>query len=193
MSLSYVQDVLSSVSPQGMCLLEGSTQGQMKTTVEKNKRESTNMLITWLHAERYIACTNTHMLQHETPLLVSGSGTNANTFKYKHMDLSSPRDPLGHGRSTVSPLWVVGHWTPRTSLDSQTCGSRSLGGRGGRRVTGTVAVIGRRSGCLLIEPIGREVGARGRAVEGLALAEEGLAGRVVATWVVVRGPEETQE
>lgn len=58
-------------------------------------------------------------------------------------------------------------------------------------MTGTVAVIGRRSGCLLMEPIGREVGARGRAVEGLALEVNGLAGRVVVTWVVVKGPEVT--
>lgn len=40
-----------------------------------------------------------------------------------------------------------------------------------------------------MEPIGRDVGARGRAVEGLALEVNGLAGRVVATWVVVKGPE----
>ncbi len=40
-----------------------------------------------------------------------------------------------------------------------------------------------------MEPIGREVGARGRAVEGLALDVKGLAGGVVVTWVVVRGPE----
>lgn len=60
-------------------------------------------------------------------------------------------------------------------------------------MTGTVAVIGRRSGCLLMEPIGREVGASGRAVEGLALEVKGLAGRVVVTWVVVRGPEVTRE
>lgn len=60
-------------------------------------------------------------------------------------------------------------------------------------MTGTVAVIGRRSGCLLMEPIGREVGASGRAVEGLALEVNGLAGRVVVTWVVVRGPEVTGE
>lgn len=44
-----------------------------------------------------------------------------------------------------------------------------------------------------MEPIGREVGARGRAVVGLALEMNGLAGRVVVTWVVVRGPEVTQE
>jgi len=56
-------------------------------------------------------------------------------------------------------------------------------------VTGTVAVIGRRSGCLLMEPIGREVGARGWAVEGLALEVNGFAGGVVVTWVVVRGPK----
>lgn len=60
-------------------------------------------------------------------------------------------------------------------------------------MTGTVAVIGRRSGCLLMEPIGREVGANGRAVEGLALEVNGLAGRVVVTWVVVRGPEVTRQ
>lgn len=42
-----------------------------------------------------------------------------------------------------------------------------------------------------MEPIGREVGARGRAVEGLALEVNGLAGRVVVTWVVVKGPEVT--
>lgn len=105
----------------------------------------------------------------------------------------SPRDPLGHGRSIVSPLCVVGHWTPRTSLASQTWCSGPRVGWCGRRVTGTVAVIGRRSGCLLMEPIGREVGARGRAVVGLALEVKGLAGGVVVTWVVVRGPEVTQE
>lgn len=44
-----------------------------------------------------------------------------------------------------------------------------------------------------MEPIGREVGTRGRAVEGLALEVKGLAGRVVVTWVVVRGPEVTRE
>lgn len=48
-------------------------------------------------------------------------------------------------------------------------------------MTGTVAVIGRRSGCLLMEPAGREVGATGRAVVGLALEVKGLAGRVVVT------------
>lgn len=56
-------------------------------------------------------------------------------------------------------------------------------------MTGTVAVIGRRSGCLLMEPIGREVGARGRTVEGLALEVNALDGGVGVTWVVVRGPE----
>lgn len=60
-------------------------------------------------------------------------------------------------------------------------------------MTGTVAVIGRRSGCLLMEPMGREVGFRGWAVEGLALEVKGLAGRVVVTWVVVRVPEVTPE
>lgn len=53
--------------------------------------------------------------------------------------------------------------------------------------------MGLRSGCLFIDPIGREVGARGRAVDGLALEEKGLAGIVVVTWVVVRGPEITQK
>lgn len=56
-----------------------------------------------------------------------------------------------------------------------------------------MAVIGRRSGCLLMEPIGREVGATGRAVVGLALEVKGLAGSVVVTWVVVSGPEVTQK
>lgn len=105
----------------------------------------------------------------------------------------SPRDPLGHGRSTVSPLCVVGQRIPRTSLASHTLASPSpAGGRGGagRRVTGTVAVIGRRSGCLLMEPMGREVGPTGRAVLGLELEVKGRAGRVVLTWVVVRGPKE---
>lgn len=46
MSLSFVEDRLSSVSPQGLCLLVGPTQGQTKTTAEKNKCQSTNMLIT---------------------------------------------------------------------------------------------------------------------------------------------------
>lgn len=106
----------------------------------------------------------------------------------------SPRDPFGHGRSTVSPLCVVGHWIPRTSRASQTFTSPPAAGGGGgcgRRVTGTVAVIGRRSGCLLMEPMGREVGATGREVVGLAEEVKGRrAGRVVVTWVVVRGPEE---
>lgn len=105
----------------------------------------------------------------------------------------SPRDPLGHGRSTVSPFCVVGQRIPRTSLASQTLASASgAGGRGGcgRRVTGTVAVMGRRSGCLLMELMGREVEASGRAVVGLEVEVKGLAGRVVLTWVVVRGPEE---
>lgn len=48
-------------------------------------------------------------------------------------------------------------------------------------MTGTVAVMGRRSGCLLMEPIGREVGGRGRVVEGLVLEVNGLAGTVVVT------------
>lgn len=60
-------------------------------------------------------------------------------------------------------------------------------------MTGTVAVIGRRSGCLLMEPIGREVGARGRAVEGLALEVNGRAATVLVTWVVVKGPEVIQK
>lgn len=107
------------------------------------------------------------------------------------MQMVSPRDPLGHGRSTVSPFCVVGHRIPRMSLASQTLvsGSGGRGGGCGRRVTGTVAVMGRRSGCLLMEPMGREVGATGRAVVGLELEVKGLAGRVVVTWVVVRGPE----
>lgn len=42
-----------------------------------------------------------------------------------------------------------------------------------------------------MEPIGREVGARGRAVDGLALEVKDLGGGVVVTWVVVRGPEVT--
>lgn len=104
----------------------------------------------------------------------------------------SPRDPLGQGRSTVSPFGVLGQRIPRTSRASQPVASPSAaagtGGRG-RRLTGTVAVIGRRSGCLLMEPTGREVGATGRAVLGLELEVKGRAGRVVLTWVVVRGPE----
>lgn len=44
-----------------------------------------------------------------------------------------------------------------------------------------------------MEPMGREVGARGRAVAGLALEVNGLAGIVVVTWVVVRGPGERRE
>lgn len=44
-----------------------------------------------------------------------------------------------------------------------------------------------------MDPIGRDVGARGRAVEGLALEVNGLAARVVVTWVVVRGPEIEEE
>lgn len=42
MSLSYVEDRLSSVSPLGQCLLVGLMQGQMKTTVEKTNSESAN-------------------------------------------------------------------------------------------------------------------------------------------------------
>lgn len=61
MSLSFVEDGLSSASPLGLCLLVGPTRGQKKTTVEKNKCECTNTLITWAHAQRYIARTNTHM------------------------------------------------------------------------------------------------------------------------------------
>lgn len=44
-----------------------------------------------------------------------------------------------------------------------------------------------------MDPMGREVGAKGRVVAGLALEVDGLAGRVVVTWVVVRGPEKTRE
>ena len=76
MSLSFVEDGLSSVSPRGLCLLVGPTQGQKKTTVEKNKCESTNMLITWAHAQRYIAHTNTH---------VNGGHTEGVHFNMKHM------------------------------------------------------------------------------------------------------------
>lgn len=66
-----------------------------------------------------------------------------------------PSDPLGHGLSTVSPLWVAGHCTPRATLASHTSISGPWGGtRKGLRVTGTVAVIGRRSGALLMAPIG---------------------------------------
>lgn len=61
--------------------------------------------------------------RHETSCLFRGVEKNAHKFKNRHMQMSSPREPLGHGRSTVSPLCVVGHWTPRTSLDSQTWGS----------------------------------------------------------------------
>lgn len=61
MSLSFVEDGLSSASPWGLCLLVGPAQGQKKATAEKNKCESTNMLITWAHAQRCIARTNTHM------------------------------------------------------------------------------------------------------------------------------------
>lgn len=106
-----------------------------------------------------------------------------------HTQMSSPRDPLGHGRSTVSPRCVLGHWTPRSILDSQTRDSGPWAGCGGRRVTGTVAVMGLRSGCLLMEPMGRKVGGKGRVVEGLVLEVNGLAGSVVVTCVVVRGPE----
>lgn len=70
-----------------------------------------------------------------------------------------PRDPLGQGRSTVSPLCALGHWMPRAMLGSHpSCSSGSWGGRGrgrgGRRVTGTVAVMGRSSGALFMAPIG---------------------------------------
>lgn len=41
-----------------------------------------------------------------------------------------------------------------------------------------------------MEPMGRDVGARGRAVDGLAVEVNGLAGSVVVTCVVVRGPEQ---
>lgn len=47
-----MEDRLSSASPRGLCLLVAPTQGQEKTTVEKNKCESTNMLVTWAHADR---------------------------------------------------------------------------------------------------------------------------------------------
>lgn len=52
MSLSFVEDGLSSASPRGRCLLVGPAQGQGRaTTVEKNKcSQSTNTLITWAHA-----------------------------------------------------------------------------------------------------------------------------------------------
>lgn len=77
MSLSFVEDRLSSVCPRGLCLLVGPTQGQKRTTVEKNKCESTNMLITWAHADilqaqtltcmedllcKYAATWNTHVV-----------------------------------------------------------------------------------------------------------------------------------
>lgn len=83
--------------------------------------------------------------------------TQITTHSYrKHCNSQSPpSDPLGQGRSTVSPLWVEGHCTPLATLDSHTWGSGPwTGGRGGRLVTGTVAVIGRRSGPLLIAPMG---------------------------------------
>lgn len=193
MSLSFVEDELSSASPRGPCLLVGPTQGWKTTTAEKNKCECPNVLITWAHALIYIA--NTHMVLYVRVRLklIWWVKKKNKCLKINARRFFSPKDPLGHGRSTVSPRCVVGHWTPRTSFVSQNCGSEPWGGWGGRRVTGTVAVIGRRSGFLLMEPIGREVGASGRAVEGLALEVNGLAGRVVVTWVVVRGPEVTQE
>lgn len=108
----------------------------------------------------------------------------------------SPSDPLGHGLSTVSPLWVEGHCTPRDTLASHTWSSGPWGGtRKGLRVTGMVAVIGRRSGALLMAPIGWAVGGRGRMVEGMELEVTGLAAVVVLLliWVVTRGPESKTE
>lgn len=108
----------------------------------------------------------------------------------------SPSDPLGHGLSTVSPLWVAGHCTPRDTLASHTWSSGPWGGtRKGLRVTGTVAVIGRRSGALLMAPIGWAVGGRGRMVEGMELEVTGLAAMVVLLliWVVTSGPESKRE
>lgn len=60
MSLSFVEDELSSASPRGPCLLVGPTQGWKTTTAEKNKCECPNVLITWAHALIYMA--NTHMV-----------------------------------------------------------------------------------------------------------------------------------
>ena len=184
MSLSFEEDGLSSASPRGLCLLVGPTQGQREKKYKHADRLGTCR-------EMYRTHTHTHTQgEHtwKTCLFVSSSGKNA------HMQPSSPRDPLGHGRSTVSPLCVVGQSTPRTRLASHTWGSGPWGGGwGGWWVTGTVAVIGRRSGCLLMEPIGREVGATGRAVEGLALEVDGLAATVVDTGAVVKGPEVTPE
>lgn len=63
MSLSYVEDRLSSVSPLGQCLLVGLMQGQMKTTVEKNKQwKRKHKLVTWSHAHSYNTCTYTGVL-----------------------------------------------------------------------------------------------------------------------------------
>ncbi len=117
-------------------------------------------------------------------------------IKQSHHHCHSPSDPLGHGLSTVSPLCVAGHCTPRATLASHTWSSRSCGGtRRGLRVTGTVAVIGRRSGALLMAPIGWAVGGRGRMVEGMALEVTGLAAGVVVLliWVGMSGPESKRE
>ena len=80
--------------------------------------------------------------------------------------LHLPRDPFGQGLSTVSPFRVGGHWTPRATRPSHpptwpgppgAMGTR----RGGRGVSGTMAVIGRWSkGPLLMTPIGCEADGR---------------------------------
>lgn len=117
-------------------------------------------------------------------------------IKQSHHHHHSPSDPLGHGLSTVSPLCVAGHCTPRATLDSHTWSSGPCGGtRRGLRVTGTVAVIGRRSGALLMAPIGWAVGGRGRMVEGMELEVTGLAAVVVLLliWVEMSGPESKRE
>lgn len=77
-----------------------------------------------------------------------------------------PRDPFGHGLSTVSPFKVGGHWTPRATRPSHpptwpgppgAKGTR----KGGRGVRGIMAVIGRWSkGPLLMTPIGWEADGR---------------------------------
>lgn len=58
MSLSFVEDRLSSMSPQGLCLLVGPTQGQKKTTAEKNKCEHKHADHLGTRTEIY--CTHKH-------------------------------------------------------------------------------------------------------------------------------------
>lgn len=114
MSLSFVEDGLSYAGPQGLCLLLGPTQGQKKTTAEK---ESTNMLITRVHAQRYTACTNSVRTLENTPSLTClFHGVEKMQTRFKIYTCGCPHLEIlwdmGGRLFLLSVWWATGHHGP---------------------------------------------------------------------------------